>query len=53
MIEGSWTPYIYDYAYKFNNLTQSALYFISWDIIMSLILLSLIKGIVLEVFTVV
>ena len=52
MIESGWTSFIYDYAYKFDNLTASSLYFITWDILMSFIILSLIKGIVLEVFMV-
>ena len=52
MIESGWTSFIYDYAYKFDNLTVSSLYFITWDILMSFIIVSLIKGIVLEVFMV-
>ena len=53
MIEAEWSNYTYDYAYKFNDLWSSAIYFDVFHMIVQLILLSLIKGIVWEVFTVV
>ena len=44
---------VYDYAYKFDAYTETMLYFISFHMIMELIMLSLVKGIIWEVFTIV
>ncbi|EGR34851.1 hypothetical protein IMG5_000790 [Ichthyophthirius multifiliis] len=53
MIEANWGSFVYDYAYKFDNFTLSVFYFDSFHMIIQLVLISLIKGIVWEVFTVV
>ncbi|EAR82678.2 cation channel family transporter (macronuclear) [Tetrahymena thermophila SB210] len=53
MIEANWSSYIYDIAYKFDIPVQANILFISYDFIQNFILLSLVKGIVWEVFTVV
>ncbi len=53
MIEAEWSIYIYDYSYKFQDFWGAALFFDVFHMIVQLILLSLIKGIVWEVFTVV
>lgn len=53
MIEQNWVNISYDIAFKFNNYTGSVLYFVSFHIIIALILGSLIKGIVWEVFMVI
>ncbi|EGR33043.1 hypothetical protein IMG5_062980 [Ichthyophthirius multifiliis] len=53
MVQSNWSLFTYDYAYKFDNLYISMMFFDTFDMIISLILLSLIKGIVWEVFTVV
>lgn len=44
MIEQNWVNISYDIAFKFNNYTGSVLYFVSFHIIIALILGSLIKG---------
>ncbi|KAL4429432.1 hypothetical protein ABPG74_021019 [Tetrahymena malaccensis] len=53
MVEANWSSYIYDIAYKFDIPIQANILFISYDFIQNFILLSLVKGIVWEVFTVV
>ena len=50
MLEANWSNYIYDYAYKYDNFIAAAFYFNIFHMIVQLILLSLIKGIVWEVF---
>ncbi len=45
MTESSWNALIYEYKVKFKaNLTLVSMYFISFHLIMNLILLSLLKG---------
>ena len=53
MIEAEWSQYTYDYAYKFGNFAKAACFFDGFHMIIQLILISLIKGIIWEVFTVV
>ncbi|KAL4467991.1 hypothetical protein ABPG72_015861 [Tetrahymena utriculariae] len=53
MVEANWSSYIYDIAYKFDIPIEANILFISYDFIQNFILLSLVKGIVWEVFTVV
>lgn len=52
-IEAEWSNFTYDYAYKFQDFLTACLYFNGFHLIVQVILLSLIKGIVWEVFTVV
>lgn len=44
---------VYDYAYKFDDLVGVMMYFISFHMLLVLIILSLIKGIIWEVFMIV
>lgn len=53
MLEANWTILIYDYAYKFGDFVAAMAFFDTFDLFISLVLLSLLKGIVWEVFTVV
>ena len=53
MVEANWTNIVWGYAYKSQNYPIAIFYFVSWYILISLILLSLIKGIVWEVFIIV
>ncbi|EGR34811.1 hypothetical protein IMG5_001520 [Ichthyophthirius multifiliis] len=53
MIESNWSLCTYDYAYKFGNFLLSMFFFNTFEMFISLILLSLIKGVVWEVFRVV
>lgn len=51
MIEANWSETTFDMAYKFNNLLKSVSYFDSFHIIIVLVLISVIKGIVWDVFS--
>ena len=53
LLEAEWDGLIFHYAYIFNDVWKSALFFITFHLIISLILLSLIRGIVWEIFIVV
>lgn len=53
MVEANWSAFTYDYAFKIDDFYASAFYFNSFHMIIQLILLSLMRGIVWEVFSVV
>lgn len=53
MLEQGWINLIYDFAYKFGSLPRSVFYFGSFHIVTQLIVLSIIKGIVWDIFTVI
>lgn len=51
--EANWSSYLFDYGTKCDKMGFSIFYFDSFDLIMTFVLLSLMKGVVWEVFTVV
>ena len=52
-VEAGWTVYIDDYAYKFGNFFMTEMYFILWNMLIQLVITSLLKGFVWEIFSVV
>ena len=44
MTEGSWSYVIYDHSIRFGSFFIASLYFISFHVIIILVLLSLVKG---------
>ena len=53
MCEAAWVDLIYDTALKFGNYALVSIFFISFHFMVSLVILSLLKGLVWEIFTVV
>ncbi len=46
----TWMNQVYDYGFKLDNFQSAALFFNTFHVLVSTIMMSLIKGIVIEVF---
>lgn len=50
MIEAGWSPIVYDYAYRYDNFTGVAFFFVSMHIAIVIIMVSLMKGMAADLY---